>query len=94
MKKRGLLMLSRLTSMLSIVMICLAVVLLSYLTEVGVRIEKLIDPHNPIKTTSDTTDIDTKIMRRLQRIGTFTGTGFLKSGDVRRDQRRIPHKPE
>ena len=87
-------MLSRLTSMLSIVMICLVVVLLSYLTEVGVRIEKLIDPHNPIKITSDTTDIDTKIMRRLQRIGTFTGTGFLKSGDVRRDQRRIPHKPE
>ena len=87
-------MLSRLTSMLSIVMICLVVVLLSYLTEVGVRIEKLIDPHNPIKTTSDTTDIDTKIMRRLQRIGTFTGKDFLKSGDVRRDQRRIPHKPE
>ena len=93
-------MLSRLTSMLSIVMICLVVVLLSYLTEVGVRIEKLIDPHNPITTTSDTTDIDTEIMRRLQRIGTFTGkgtdtdTGFLKSGDVQRDQRRIPHKPE
>ena len=87
-------MLSRLTSMLSIVMICLVVVLFSYLTEVGVRIEKLIDPHNPITTTSDTTDIDTEIMRRLQRIGTFTGTGFLKSGDVRRDQRRIPHKPE
>ena len=87
-------MLSRLTSMLSIVMICLVVVLLSYLTEVGVRIEKLIDPHNPITTSSDTTDIDTEIMRRLQRIGTLTGTGFLKSGDVRRDQRRIPHKPE
>jgi hypothetical protein len=87
-------MLSRLTSMLSIVLVCLVVVLLSYLTEVGVRIEKLIDPHNPITTTSDTTDIDTEIMRRLQRIGTFTGTGFLKSGDVRRDQRRIPHKPE
>ena len=87
-------MLSRLTSMLSIVMICLVVVLLSCLTEVGVRIEKLIDPHNPITTTSDTTDIDTEIMRRLQRIGTLTGTGFLKSGDVRRDQRRIPHKPE
>ena len=87
-------MLSRLTSMLSIVMICLVVVLLLYLTEIGVRIEKLIDPHNPITTTSDTTDIDTEIMRRLQRIGTFTGTGFLKSGDVRRDQRRTPHKPE
>ena len=87
-------MLSRLTSMLSIVMICLVVVLLSYLTEVGVRIEKLIDPHNPITTTSDTTDIDTEIIRRLQRIGTFTGTVFFKSGDVRRDQRRIQHKPE
>ena len=91
-------MLSRLTSMLSIVMICLVVVLLSYLTEVGVRIEKLIDPHNPITTTSDTTDIDTEIMRRLQRIGTFTGTGkgtgFIKSGDVQRDQRRIQHKLE
>ena len=69
-------MLTRLTSMLSIVMICLVVVLLSYLTEVGVRIEKLIDPHNAITTTSDTTDIDTEIMRRLQRIGTFTGRGF------------------
>jgi hypothetical protein len=87
-------MLSRYTSMLSIVMICLVVVLLSYLTEVGFRVEKLIDPHNPITTSSDTTDIDTEIMRRLQRIGTLTGTGFLKSGDVRRDQRRIPHKPE
>jgi hypothetical protein len=75
-------MLSRLTSMLSIVMICLVVVLFSYLTEVGVRIEKLIDPHNPITTTSDTTDIDTEIMRRLQRIGTLMGTGFLKSGDL------------
>jgi hypothetical protein len=87
-------MLSRLTSVLSIAMICLVVVLLLYLTEVGFRIEKLIDPHNSITTTSDTTDIDTEIMRRLQRIGTFTDTGFLKSGDVRRDQRRIPHKPE
>jgi hypothetical protein len=87
-------MLSRLTSVLSIVMICLVVVLLSYLTEIGVRIEKLIDPHNPITTTSGTTDIDIEIMRRLQRIGTFTGTGFLKSGDVRKDQHQIPHKPE
>jgi hypothetical protein len=78
-------MLSRLTSVLSIVMICLVVVLLSYLTEVGVRIEKLIDPYNPIATPSATIDIDTEIMRRLQRIGSFTGTGFLKSGDVRRD---------
>ena len=94
MKERGLLLLSRLTSVLSIVMICLVVIILSYLTEVGVRIEKLIDPHNPITTTSDTTDIDTEIMRRLQRIGTFTGTGFLKSGDVQRDQRRIQHKLE
>ena len=87
-------MLSRLTSMLSIVMICLVVALLSYLTKVGGRIEKLIDPHNPITTVSDTNDIDTEIMRRLQRIGTFTGTGLLKSGEVRRDKRRIPHKPE
>ena len=78
-------MLSRLTSVLSIVMICLVVVLLSYLTEVGVRIEKLIDPHHPMTTPSDTIDIDTEIMRRLQRIGSFTGTGFVKSGDVRRD---------
>ena len=87
-------MLSRLTSMFSIVMICLVVALLSYLTKVGGRIEKLIDPHNPITTVSDTNDIDTEIMRRLQRIGTFTGTGLLKSGEVRRDKRRIPHKPE
>ena len=78
-------MLSRLTSVLSIVMICLVVVLLSYLTEVGVRIEKLIDPHHPMTTPSDTIDIDTEIMRRLQRIGSFTGKGFVKSGDVRRD---------
>ena len=78
-------MLSRLTSVLSIVMICLVVVLLSYLTEVGVRIEKLIDPHHPMTTPSDTIDIDKEIMRRLQRIGSFTGTGFVKSGDVRRD---------
>ena len=76
MQKRGLLMLSRLTSVISIVMICLVVVLLSYLTEIGVRIEKLIDPHNPITPTSSTTDIDIEIMRRLQRIGTFTGRGF------------------
>ena len=80
-------MLSRLTSVLSIVMVCLEVILLSYLTEVGVRIEKLIDPHHPMKTPSDTIDIDTEIMRRLQRIGSSpgTGTGFVKSGDVRRD---------
>ena len=78
-------MLSRLTSVLSIVMICLVVVLLSYLTEVGVRIEKLIDPHHPMTTPPDTIDIDTEIMRRLQRIGSFTGKGFVKSGDVRRD---------
>ena len=87
-------MLSRLTSMFSIVMICLVVALLSYLTKVGGRIEKLIDPHNPITTVSDTNDIDTEIMSRLQRIGTFTGRGLLKSGEVRRDKRRIPHKPE
>jgi hypothetical protein len=51
----------------------------------GVGIEKLINPHHPMTTPSDTIDIDKEIMRRLQRIGSFTGTGFVKSGDVRRD---------
>jgi hypothetical protein len=78
-------MLSRLTSALSIVMICLVFVLLSPLTEIGVRIGKLIDPSPSVTTSSDIIDIDTEIMRRVQRIGSFTNTGLMKSGDIRRD---------
>jgi hypothetical protein len=78
-------MLSRLTLLFSIVMVCLVFVLLSPLTEIGVRIGKLIDPPHPVSTASDTIDIDTEIMRRVQRIGSFTATGFIKSGDIRRD---------
>ena len=78
-------MLSRLTLLFSIVMVCFVLVLLLTLTETGVRIGKLIDPPHQVTTSSDTIDIDTEIMRRLQRIGSFTGNDFVKSGDIRRD---------
>ena len=78
-------MLSRLTLLFSIVMVCFVFVLLLPLTETGVRIGKLIDPPHPVTTSSDTIDIDTEIMRRVQRIGSFTATGFIKSGDIGKD---------
>jgi hypothetical protein len=78
-------MLSRFTSVLIIVMVCLVFFLLSPVTENGVRVGKLFAPPHPLKTPSDAIDIDTEIMRRVQRIGSFTGTVFIKSEDIRRD---------
>ena len=78
-------MLSRLTLLLSIVMISLVVILLSPLPEIGDRKGKQIDPNHPPTTSSNTIDLDTEIMRRVQRIGSFTDTDFVKSGDTRRD---------
>ena len=78
-------MLSRLTLLFSIVLVCFVFVLLLPLTETGVQIGKLIDPPHPVTISSDTIDIDTQIMRRVQRIGSFTATGFIKSGDMLRD---------
>ena len=85
-------MLSRLTLVLSIVMICLVVILLSPLPEIGDRKGKQIDPNHPPTTSSNTIDIDIEIMRRVQRIGSFTGKDFVKSDEIRRDQSRILQK--
>ena len=85
-------MLSRLTLVLSIVMICLVVILLSPLPEIGDRNGKRIGRNHPPTTASSTIDIDTQIMRRVQRIGSFTGKDFVKSDDIRRDQSRILQK--
>jgi hypothetical protein len=78
-------MLSRLTLVLSIVMICLVVILLLPLPEIGDRKGKRIGPNHLPTTAFSTIDIDTEIMRRVQRIGSFTGKDFVKSGDIRKD---------
>ena len=85
-------MISRLTLVLSIVMICLVLILFSPLKENGDRIGKRAAPIHLITTPSSTIDIDTEIMRRLQRIGSFTATDFVKSDDIRRDQSGILKK--
>lgn len=78
-------MLSRLTLLLSIVMIFIVIILLSPLYEIGEQIGKRFDIHHPQTITSNTIDIDTEIMRRVQRIGSFTSTDFVKSGDIQKD---------
>ena len=65
-------MLSRLVLALGIVVIWLVVILLSPLTGIGERKGKQIELYNPPTTTSSAIDIDTEIMRRIQRIGSFT----------------------
>ena len=85
-------MLSRLTLVLSIVMICLVLVLFSPLTEIGDQIGKRTASNHPPTNPSSTIDIDTEIMRRGQRIGSFTATDFVKSDDIRRDQSGILQK--
>ena len=78
-------MLSRLTLVLSIVMVCIVIILLSPLYEIGGKIRKRSDLHHLETTNSSTIDIDTEIMRRVQRIGSFTSTDFVKSGDIQKD---------
>ena len=78
-------MLSRLTLVFSIVMICLVLILFSPLTEIGDPIGKRAASNHPPTNPSSTIDIDTEIMRRVQRIGSFTATDLVKSDDIRRD---------
>ena len=73
-------------------MIFLAVLFLSSLNEIGLRIEKRIDPHPKLTTRYDTFDIDTEIMRRLQRIG--SGKNFIKSDDIQPTILQISKDPQ
>jgi hypothetical protein len=77
-------MLSRLTLLLSIVMIFIVIILLSPLYKIGEQIGKRSDIHHPQTIPSSTIDIDTEIMRRVQRIGSFTSTDFVKSGTYKK----------
>jgi hypothetical protein len=78
-------MLSRIILVISIVMICLVVVLVSFPTQIGIRLGKLTDSNNLTKISSDTIDIDTEIMRRLQRIGSYRSSDFVKKNNTLRD---------